>query len=165
MKIYSENKLTKEERLKLLRRPSTLRSDTGHIVQEVCLTIKQRGDEAVREYNRKFDKAEVQELRVSAEEFELANKSITSKFLTALNIAIKNIRIFHESQLNKTQRITTMEGIVCWREVRPIERVGLYVPAGSAPLPSTVLMLGIPAVLAGCSQHCFMFTTKSKWFN
>ena len=152
MKIYSENKLTKEERLKLLRRPSTLRSDTGHIVQEVCLTIKQRGDEAVREYNRKFDKAEVQELSVSAEEFELANKSITSKFLTALNIAIKNIRTFHESQLNKTQRITTMEGIVCWREVRPIERVGLYVPAGSAPLPSTVLMLGIPAVLAGCSS-------------
>jgi histidinol dehydrogenase len=152
MKIYSENKLKKEERLALLRRPSALRSDTGHVVQEVCLTIKQRGDEAVREYNKKFDKAEVQELRVSAEEFESAKKSLSPKFIDALNTAAKNIRNFHKSQLNKTKRITTMEGIVCWREARPIERVGLYVPAGSAPLPSTVLMLGIPAILAGCSR-------------
>jgi histidinol dehydrogenase len=152
MKIYSENRLTKEERLALFRRPSILRSDTGNVVQKVCLTIKRRGDEAVREYNRKFDKAEVQVLRVSAEEFEAAKKSLSPKFLDALNIAAKNIRIFHESQLNKMQRITTMEGVVCWREARPIERVGLYVPAGSAPLPSTVLMLGIPAALAGCSR-------------
>ena len=152
MKIYSENKLKKEERITLLRRPSALRGDTGRIVQEVCLTIKQRGDEAVREYNKKFDKAEVQELRMSAEEFEAVKKSLLPNFLNALNIAIKNIRTFHKSQLNKTQRITTMEGIVCWREARPIERVGLYVPAGSAPLPSTVLMLGIPALLAGCSR-------------
>jgi histidinol dehydrogenase len=152
MKIYSENKLTKEERLALLRRPSTLQSDTGRVVQEVCLAIKQRGDSAVREYNKKFDNAEVQALRVSAEEFEAAKDSLSAKFLGALNIAIKNIRTFHESQLNKAQRITTMEGVVCWREARPIERVGLYVPAGSAPLPSTVLMLGIPAVIAGCSR-------------
>jgi len=152
MKIYSENKLTKEERLALLRRPSTLQSDTGRVVQEVCLAIKQRGDSAVREYNKKFDNAEVQALRVSAEEFEAAKKSIAPEFINALNTAAKNIRNFHESQLNKTQRITTMEGVVCWREARPIERVGLYVPAGSAPLPSTVLMLGIPAVLAGCSH-------------
>ncbi|MGD1044834.1 MAG: histidinol dehydrogenase [Bacteroidota bacterium] len=152
MKIYSENKLTREERLALLRRPSTQQSDTGQIVQEVCLTIKRRGDDAVREYSRKFDKAEVQTLRVSAEEFEAAKKQLSPKFIDALNIAAKNIRTFHESHLNKTQRITTMEGVVCWREARPIERVGLYVPAGSAPLPSTVLMLGIPAVLAGCTR-------------
>jgi histidinol dehydrogenase len=152
MKIYYENKLTKEEHISLLRRPSALKSDTGQIVQEVCLAIKQRGDNAVREYNKKFDNAEVQALRVSAEELEAAKDSLSAKFLGALNIAIKNIRTFHESQLNKAQRITTMEGVVCWREARPIERVGLYVPAGSAPLPSTVLMLGIPAVIAGCSR-------------
>lgn len=152
MKIYSENKLTKEERLALLRRPSALKNDTGQIVQDVCLTIKQRGDGAVREYNRKFDNAEMQALRVSAEEFDTAQKSLSSKFIDAINIAIENIRTFHKSQLNKTQRITTMDGVVCWREARPIERVGLYIPAGSAPLPSTVLMLGIPAVLAGCSR-------------
>ena len=152
MKIYSENKLTKKERLALLRRPSTLQSDTRRVVQEVCFAIKQRGDAAVREYNRKFDKAEVKALRVSTEELAAAKKSLPPKFIDALNRAAKNIRTFHESQLNTTQRITTMKGIVCWREARPIEWVGLYVPAGSAPLPSTVLMLGIPAVIAGCSR-------------
>jgi len=162
MKIYSENKLTKEERLALLRRPSTLQSDTNRVVQEVCLAIKQRGDEAVREYSKKFDKAEAQTLRVSSEEFELAKKSLPPKFIDALNVAAKNIRTFHKSQLDKSQRITTMEGVVCWREARPIERVGLYVPAGSAPLPSTVLMLGIPAVLAGCSRIVLCSPQKSN---
>jgi histidinol dehydrogenase len=162
MKIYSENTLTKKERLALLHRPSTLQRDTERIVQEVCLTIKQRGDDAVREYNRRFDKAEVQAIRVSTEEFEAAKKSIPPDFLDALTIAIKNIRTFHESQLNKTQRITTMEGVICWREARPIERVGLYIPAGSAPLPSTVVMLGIPAVLARCSRIVFCSPPKTN---
>ena len=152
MKIYYENKLTKEDRLALLRRPSALKSDTDNIVREVCRTVKQRGDFAVREYNKKFDKAEANAIRISAEEFEAAKKSVSPKFLDALNIAIKNIRTFHKSQLNEIQRIETMKGVSCWREARPIERVGLYVPAGSAPLPSTVMMLGIPAVLAGCSR-------------
>ena len=152
MKIYSENTLTKEARFDLLQRPSTQQHDTQRIVQEVCLAIKQRGDEAVREYSRRFDKAEVQTIRVSMEEFEEAKKSISPEFLNALNVAVKNIRTFHESQLTKSHRIMTMKGVVCWREARPIERVGLYIPAGSAPLPSTVVMLGIPAVLAGCSR-------------
>lgn len=162
MKIYSENKLTREERISLLQRPSTLQSDTGNIIQEVCLTVKQRGDDAVREYSRKFDKAEVQTIRVSSEEFEAAKKQLSPEFRDALHVAAKNIRTFHESQLNKTQRITTMEGVVCWREARPLERVGLYVPAGSAPLPSTVLMLGIPAVLAGCSRIVLCSPPKSN---
>lgn len=144
--------LTKEERISLLRRPSTRKGDTENIVQEVCLTIKKRGDEAVREYCRKFDRAEVQTIRISTEEIDAAKKTLTSEFLDALNAALKNIRTFHQAQLNIAQRITTMEGVVCWREARPIERVGLYVPAGSTPLPSTVLMLGIPAMLAGCSR-------------
>ena len=164
MKIYSENKLTKEERIALLRRPSTLRSDTQSIVQEVCLAIKQRGDDAVREYSRKFDNSEVKALRVSAEELEAAKKSITQEFLNAIEIAANNIRIFHKSQLNKPQRISTMEGVICWRESRPIERVGLYIPAGSAPLPSTVLMLGIPAMLAGCSQIVLCSPPKTNGY-
>ncbi len=152
MKIYFENKLTKQERFALLRRPSFLKSDTDNIVREVCLRVKSRGDDAVHDYNKRFDNAEVQLIRVSAEEIEAAKKLLSQKFLNALNIATKNIRTFHESQLNKTQRITTIEGVSCWREMRPIERVGLYIPAGSAPLPSTVLMLGIPAVIAGCQR-------------
>jgi len=152
MKMYLEHTLTKEERVSLLRRPSTLNSDTGRIVQDVCLLVKQRGDDAVREYGRKFDKSENLALRVSKEEIEAANKLLPPKFLDALNVAIGNIRTFHKSQFSTVQRVSTMEGVVCWRETRPIERVGLYVPAGSAPLPSTVLMLGIPALLAGCSR-------------
>ena len=152
MKIYFENKLLKKNRLDLLRRPSAFNSNTDNIVREVCLTIKQRGDSVVREYNKKFDKVEVLAIRVSAEEFETAKKSVSPKFLDALKIAIKNIRTFHKSQLHEIQHIETMKGVSCWREIRPIERVGLYVPAGSAPLPSTVMMLGIPAILAGCSR-------------
>ena len=152
MKIYSEQMLTEEERRNLLQRPSASQGDTERSVQEVCLAVKRRGDDALREYSRKFDKAEVREVRVSDEEIETAKKSLPPKFIDAITIAAKNIRTFHESQLNKPQRTTTMEGIQCWREVRPIERVGLYVPAGSAPLPSTVLMLGIPAALAGCKR-------------
>ena len=164
MKIYFENTLTKEERISLFWRPGTLKSDTGHIVQDVCLAVKQRGDDAVREYGRKFDKTEKQALRVSKEEIEAANTLLTPIFLDALTVAIENIRTFHKSQFNTTQRITTMEGVVCWRESRPIERVGLYVPAGSAPLPSTVLMLGIPAMLAGCSRIIICSPPKTNGF-
>ena len=152
MKIYSEQILTTEERRNLLQRPSASQGDTDRSVQEVCLTVKRRGDDALREYSKTFDKVEVEEMRVSDEEMETAKKSLQPKFIEALTIAAKNIRTFHESQRNTPQRIITMEGVQCWREARPIERVGLYIPAGSAPLPSTVLMLGIPAVLAGCKR-------------
>jgi histidinol dehydrogenase len=152
MKIYFENKLKKEERQALLKRPSCLQQDTDVIVKDICLDIKNRGDIAVNEYSKKFDNKKVQTLRVSTEECEKARQSLSPAFVEALTLAAKNIRLFHESQKIGPQRISTMEGVVCWRESRPIECVGLYVPAGSAPLPSTVLMLGIPAKLAGCSR-------------
>lgn len=152
MKTYFERTLTKSTRSSLLKRSSTLQSETVRAVQDVCVTVKQRGDAALREYNRMFDQAEVKELRVPTEEIETAKKSLSPKFQDALVVAIQNIRAFHESQMNPSRRITTMEGVQCWREARPIERVGLYIPAGSAPLPSTVLMLGIPAILAGCTR-------------
>jgi histidinol dehydrogenase len=162
MKIIFENKLMREERQALLRRPGQLQSDTGTIVQELCINIKRRGDDAVREYSKKFDKTDVNVLRVSAEELQTAQKSLSPNIITALQTAIKNIGTFHKSQQNKTQRIVTMEGVECWREARPIERVGLYVPAGSAPLPSTVLMLGIPAKLAGCPRIVLCSPPKSN---
>jgi histidinol dehydrogenase len=152
MKIYEENRLTKEERCALLQRASQFQRETDTIVKSLCLDIKRRGDTAVREYSKTFDKIEVKALRVSAEECESAKQSLSPEFISAITIAAKNIRTFHESQRCSTQKIETMEGVVCWREARPIERVGLYVPAGSAPLPSTVLMLGIPAKLADCKQ-------------
>jgi len=152
MNLYYEHNLTKEQRLALLRRSSSTQGDTLAAVQEICLAIKNRGDDAVREYNSKFDRAAVRNIQVSEKELASAVNSIPAEFADALKIAAGNIRTFHESQVKKSQHVKTMEGVECWRETRPIERVGLYVPAGSAPLPSTVLMLGIPAVLAGCSR-------------
>jgi histidinol dehydrogenase len=152
MNMYYEHILTNKDRTALLKRSSIVHSDTERAVQEVCLAVKQQGDDAVRELSKKFDSAEVQALRVSAQEMDTAYKKLSPEFRDALAIAIKNIRTFHESQMNPSRRIAAMEGVQCWREARPLERVGLYIPAGSAPLPSTVLMLGIPAVLAGCSR-------------
>jgi histidinol dehydrogenase len=152
MKIFLENKLTKEDRRALLRRASQFQSETDTTVKNLCLDIKQRADTAVREYSTKFDKTVVKALRVSVEECESVKQSLSPEFTSAIAIAAKNIRTFHKSQRCSIQKIETMEGVTCWREARPIERVGLYVPAGSAPLPSTVLMLGIPAKLAGCKQ-------------
>jgi histidinol dehydrogenase len=162
MKTYFENTVSKEERSALLRRSSIKKSETEDIIRDVCLTVKQRGDTAVREYSKMFDRTDVQEARVSTKEFEAAKKQLSPEFIDALHIAIKNIRTFHESQVQKPQRIATQEGVICWRETRPIERVGLYVPAGSAPLPSTVLMLGIPAMLAGCSRIVLCSPPKSN---
>jgi len=152
MKIIIENKLTKEDRCALIQRRSQFQSETDAAVKQLCLDIKQRGDDAVYDYSKKFDKADVKVLRVSAEECEAAKRSISPEFLSAVTAAAKNIRTFHESQRYKMQEIRIMEGVTCWREARCIERVGLYIPAGSAPLPSTVLMLGIPAKLADCKR-------------
>jgi histidinol dehydrogenase len=162
MKIQIENRLTKQERCALLQRPGQFQRDINTTVQSLCLDIKQRGDAAVREYSKKYDNMEVQILRVSKEERKAAQLSLPPNFVDALSIAVKNIRAFHESQRSAIQRVSTMEGVLCWRETRPIERVGLYVPAGSAPLPSTVLMLGIPAKLAGCSQIVLCSPPKAK---
>jgi histidinol dehydrogenase len=152
MNIYKENTLTMESRRSLLKRTSLFQKETETTVKNLCLDIKHSGDTAVREYSKKFDQEELQSFRVSAEECASATRSLSPEFRSALEIASKNIRMFHESQRQEIRKIETMKGVVCWREARPLEQVGLYVPAGSAPLPSTVLMLGIPAKLAGCGR-------------
>jgi histidinol dehydrogenase len=152
MKIYFENKLTGRDRFALLQRSSQFQNETEAVVKQLCSDIKHRGDDAVYEYSIKFDKANIRTLRVSAEECESAKRSVSPEFLDAAAAAAGNIRKFHESQKCSSQKIETMKGVTCWREPRPIENVGLYIPAGSAPLPSTVLMLGIPAKIAGCKR-------------
>jgi histidinol dehydrogenase len=152
MKIIFENKITEENRAALIQRKNQSQNETDASVKQLCLDIKKRGDAAVSEYSKKFDKTEVKAVRVSTEERESAKRSISPEFLSAITTAAKNIRMFHESQRCSIQKIETMEGVTCWREARCIERVGLYVPAGSAPLPSTVLMLGIPAKIADCKR-------------
>jgi histidinol dehydrogenase len=150
MNIYDARQLSDEQRRRLTTRPSQSASFTNDAVQSLCIDVKQRGDAALREYTQCFDKVVVNEFRVSDQEIASACATIPASFQHALQIAVENIRAFHRSQIPIAQQMETMPGVLCRREPRAIERVGLYVPAGSAPLPSTVLMLGIPATLAGC---------------
>lgn len=152
MKIINAHDLTPQELQGLCVRPSDGTDAPLAVVQEICLDIQERGDEALREYSRQFDSAAVESFRTTPEEFDAARATVPKAVTDALKVAAGNIRTFHSVQVDSLQRVNTMTGVNCWRERRPIDTVGLYVPAGSAPLPSTVLMLGIPAMLAGCKR-------------
>ena len=152
MKLYQSNQLTNEERKALCVRPWTEDRSMRSAVEAICLDVKQRGDVALKEYSKRFDAAEVTELRVKPADIEAARKAAPPAVLAAIDQAARNIRAFHASQARKEEELETEIGVVCWREQRALDTVGLYVPAGSAPLPSTVLMLGIPALLAGCKR-------------
>jgi len=114
--------------------------------------VKQRGDAAVTEYTLAFDKISISNFKLSAEKMEAAEKALTPSLKTAIQLAKVNIEVFHSAQIQKEERIETMPGVWCWRKSVGIEKVGIYIPGGSAPLFSTVLMLGIPAKLAGCKE-------------
>lgn len=136
----------------LLKRPVMSLSALQGTVQQVFDDVRANGDEALRRYEAMFDKAELDDLRVGPEAFEAAEKQVDEGLKTAIRTAAANIRKFHEAQLHEEPVQETMPGVRCWRRTLPIEKVGLYVPGGSAPLFSTVLMLGIPAGIAGCRQ-------------
>ena len=134
----------------LIQRPS---SDTALIqarVREIMLQVKQKGDKALLQYARDLDKVSLKNIRVSVEEIKAAK--IDKQLQRAIRIAYKNVYKFHKAQVSKSQKIETTSGVICWRESRAIEHIGLYIPGGSAPLFSTVLMLGIPAQIAGCKS-------------
>lgn len=152
MKIYHSTNIPPRLRKELCVRSWSVDEYTMLVVREICSEIRQNDDAALREYTKRFDAADINEFRVTPAEFTEARHSLSETLRSALETAAQNIRLFHAAQVNNEKRVETMPGVFCWRERRPIERVGLYVPAGSAPLPSTVLMLGIPALLAGCSR-------------
>ena len=136
----------------ILARPAMdlrqLEGPVGDILQEVA----NRGDEALLDFTAKFDGVRLAELAVSAEEIALAGEQISSELREAIQTAKHNIEQFHRAQQDTTPTVETMPGVRCWRRSVGIERVGLYVPGGTAPLFSTVLMLSVPAVLAGCRE-------------
>lgn len=152
MKLFQASQLSAEQLNRLCVRPWTVDGSVKSSVENICLDVKRRGDEALKEYSTRFDAAPVSDLKVTTAEIAASQNNASAKLIAAIEQAAKNIRAFHTAQLKKESRIETEPGIVCWRECRPMKTVGLYVPAGSAPLPSTVLMLGIPALLAGCSR-------------
>jgi len=134
----------------ITRRPSADYSDKVETVREVMLKIREEGDAAIREYTNQFDHVDIADFKVSAGEIKAAVRKIGLELKKAISIAARNIDTFHVAQKVPHHVVETMPGVKCWQKSVPIERVGLYIPGGSAPLFSTVLMLGIPAMIAGC---------------
>ena len=122
------------------------------IVDEVFAAVRSNGDAAVRKYSQKFDAYTPDQLMVAAQALANAKGELSAELVAAIDVAYENIYRFHEAQKTAPVRLDTQEGVSCWQEKKPIEKVGIYIPGGTAPLFSTVLMLAIPAQLAGCRQ-------------
>jgi len=135
-----------------LERPVFETKSLERHVQNILNGVKKDGDEAVRHFTKVLDSVELKDFQVSETEFDEAEKKVSDELKTAINVAKSNIEKFHRAQIEKPEVIETTPGVFCWRKSVPIQRVGLYVPAGSAPLFSTVLMLGVPAAIAGCKE-------------
>jgi len=137
---------------KLTERPLIKQRKLMDTVEKMFYNIHRKGDKAVLSYSRTFDYAGQQTLAVDAETIAKAADSVPERLKQAIALAQKNIETFHRSQQEEVHRVETAPGVVCWRESRPISRVGIYIPGGTAPLFSTVLMLAVPAKIAGCSE-------------
>jgi histidinol dehydrogenase len=142
----------KERWYSICERP-TLDSDSlEKIVRPILDDVRSRGDAAVKEYTLKFDRAHINDILVSEGEFTEAEKRVPTTLKEAIELAITNISMFHSAQIGKEIRVETSPGVICWQKPIPIAKVGLYIPGGSAPLFSTLLMLAIPATIAGCME-------------
>lgn len=136
----------------ILSRPTLNTATLRDTVLQVLSDIREKGDKAVIEYEEKFDKVKLASLEVTEEEFAEAEKATDSTLKEAIGKALENIRTFHASQKFEGQKVTTTTGVTCWQKAVAIEKVGLYIPGGTAPLFSTVLMLAAPAKIAGCKE-------------
>jgi histidinol dehydrogenase len=151
MRIVEWHQLDESGRRDLLRRPAASRSAAvSAAVHEIIAEVRREGDEAVKRLTQRFDGPALSSLAVSAQEFAAAEAALTPAQHTAIDRAIDTVRTFHAAQLSPPVRIETAPGVICERTSLPIRSVGLYVPAGSAPLPSTAIMLAVPASLARC---------------
>lgn len=150
MKTYRNPSPTQWENL--CQRPVFPSEDLENKVQNIINEVKTNGDDALRKFALEFDKVSLKELKVSESETEEATKSVSEELRNAIAQASDNIRKFHISQQISENRIETTKGVECWRKSIAIENVGLYIPGGSAPLFSTILMLAIPAQIAGCKR-------------
>lgn len=136
----------------MLERPHIDVSALRETVLGVLNDVREGGDEAVKKYEKKFDKVELESLAVSEEEMAEAEALVSGELKNALNAACENIKRFHASQKAVCPRVETSSGVTCWQKAVPIDKVGLYIPGGTAPLFSTVLMLAVPARIAGCAE-------------
>ncbi len=142
----------KEDWPQLLKRPVVDREELRQKVAQIIENVKKQGDQTLIQFARHYDKAELTSLEVSDEEWESAADQVPLKLKRAIETARNNIETFHRGQKPVETFLETMPGVWCWRKAVPIQKVGLYIPGGTAPLLSTFLMLGVPARIAGCEE-------------
>lgn len=152
LKVYNFKDLSRKGIEELCRRNVDPNNNIRTTVAEIIDHVKQKGDEALRSYAEKFDGIVLHKLFLDKEELKTSAAGAGDAEKNAIKLAYNNIRKFHETQLRAEEKIETTKGVICWREYRAIEKVGLYIPGGTAVLPSTFLMLGVPAILAGCKE-------------
>ena len=152
---------TKEQWDEITSRPRLELAELNETVSTVLNDVRRRGDEAVRQYELKFDKVELKELAVSEQEMDEARQLVSDELYAAIAQAHENIRKFHAAQRFTGEKVETQQGVTCWQKAVAIERVGLYIPGGTAPLFSTVLMLATPAKIAGC-PHIVLCTPPDR---
>lgn len=150
MKMYTQP--SREKWAELIKRPVMNRDDLTVKVQSILKDVKVNGDEALRKYTLEYDGLDVRELLVTEQDIRKAVTLVDPELMKAIKTAAANIKAFHSKQEHPDYKMQTMPGVECWRKNIPVEKVGLYIPGGSAPLFSTVLMLGIPAILAKCKE-------------
>ena len=143
---------SREQWAEIIERPHLDVTQLNQTVAAVLADVRQRGDEAVKGYELKFDHVDLDILAVSDEEMAEAETLVSAELREAISLAHDNIKKFHEAQRFRSKKVETQPGVVCWQKSVAIEKVGLYIPGGTAPLFSTVLMLATPAKIAGCSE-------------
>lgn len=136
----------------ILERPTKTVDDIELTVKEIFKEVQKKGDEAVAKYTSLFDGVAIDKLEVTKDEIETAVASVSTELKEAIQLAKNNIEKFHAAQKTARVAVETVEGVECWQEKRPIQKIGLYIPGGTAPLFSTVLMLAVPANIAGCKE-------------
>ena len=152
LKTYNYKDLSEADIQKLILRNADSSNEIRSAVEQIIAEVKTKGDVALKSFALKFDKVELTTLSIGSVEIDELAKTISPEVKKAINTAYANIRKFHESQESEEAKVETTPGVTCWREVRAIEKVGLYIPGGTAVLPSTFLMLAIPAKIAGCKE-------------
>ncbi|MFQ1042155.1 histidinol dehydrogenase [Gilliamella sp. CG16] len=153
MKLSYWQQCSEQEQTALLTRPAMTASDSiSQSVADILDQVKQYGDEALKALSNKFDKVQINQIKLSNSEIKMAIDRVNPDLKQAMQLAVNNIKKFHQAQVKQTVTVETMPGIKCQLVTRPINSVGLYIPGGSAPLLSTVLMLAIPANIAGCRK-------------
>ncbi|RCW90743.1 histidinol dehydrogenase [Winogradskyella arenosi] len=150
MKLYSNP--DRSDWSEILKRPTQTVGDIEATVNEVFNAVAKNGDQAIADYTSKFDGVCLENPIVSAQEIEAAKTEVSESLKNAIALAKRNIEAFHSAQKTDKVTVDTMPGVTCWQEKRPIQKVGLYIPGGTAPLFSTVLMLAVPAQIARCKE-------------